>query len=480
MVVEEEIVGEVAQNAVIENVDNFDDMSDDCNSSLETSFFDREASKHNVPANHLFPHNALYFLLASEEEGKIISGLYLHEHHLLDRRLKVFIINKVIAENPITYKITTDKFLIIRAQLKELFPTVKEHHWYYPRSVDSQNNSLTQGGSLYSYYKSYRCNLVKAKILRLQPRVAQNEPREDDEDIDELDSQCLFVQGNQDQFTLNHVIETWAKSLKKRHKMLISRTSRTLKIRYSTYLNTLKRLRSPIGLLLLDNDARDIVQDLKNTEKIPQIAVDNFTCCFANDWLEIAKLISKIGGNSNTSDLKDFRSKNNQYFRKANRTPLNAEIKALFYLPYLLAKGSTITTQKSGKITLDKEEIGNFFISLIKEESSLQDEIDRLNARLQELEFDLHPYVIFCGELHNITSSFVVINGYSYKTENSPLAAVDMCIKSCIALHTWPKVLSNVYGFLQVRVYKIPLDASLAFIPRATKVVENLLEKTTK
>ncbi|CAB0033321.1 unnamed protein product, partial [Trichogramma brassicae] len=47
------------------------------------------------------------------------------------------------------------------------------------RSVDSQNKTLNQGGSCYSYYKSYRFHLVKSRILKLRPRVALNASRQD-------------------------------------------------------------------------------------------------------------------------------------------------------------------------------------------------------------------------------------------------------------------------------------------------------------
>ena len=52
----------------------------------------------------VFEQNNLYFQLVESLEGRIILGIYQNTKVLLERPLKLFIMQRVIEENPLIYK----------------------------------------------------------------------------------------------------------------------------------------------------------------------------------------------------------------------------------------------------------------------------------------------------------------------------------------------------------------------------------------
>ena len=82
-----------------------------------------------------------------------------------------------------------------------------------------------------------------------------------------------------------------------------------------------------------------------------------------------------------------------------------------------------------------------------------------------QLEYEVHPFVIFCGK-PDITKAYVIVNGdhYEYKI---PLGTVDNCFRACVALHTYPKQLIDIWTFVQLYIYNINIGVSVAFVLNA-------------
>ena len=106
-------------------------------------------------------------------------------------------------------------------------------------------------------------------------------------------------------------------------------------------------------------------------------------------------------------------------------------------------------------------------------------EKDSLTKELVQLEFDIHPFIIFCRHLENITKAYVIVNGDHYEYKN-PLEAVDHCFRACVALHTWSKQLINIWAFVQRYIYQIEIGLSAALVFSSRKVVDSFKEKIDK
>ena len=73
------------------------------------------------------------------------------------------------------------------------------------------------------------------------------------------------------------------------------------------------------------------------------------------------------------------------------------------------------------------------------------------------------PFVIVVGPLDNPTKYFVILKGASFPYNNL-IEAVNVCFKSCIALHSWSKLSNHVWAFLQTYIYRLESDQSSSFI----------------
>ena len=70
----------------------------------------------------------------------------------------------------------------------------------------------------------------------------------------------------------------------------------------------------------------------------------------------------------------------------------------------------------------------------------------------------LQPFIVAVGEIDNLTSIYVYIDGTKYLMESS-LKAVDVCFKCFQALNAnYPSTGQQVWNFLQRYIYKIHTD----------------------
>lgn len=109
----------------------------------------------------------------------------------------------------------------------------------------------------------------------------------------------------------------------------------------------------------------------------------------------------------------------------------------------------------------------------------LAEEKEALTNELVRLEYDVHPFIIFCGKPNNVTKAYVIVNNDHYEYEN-PLEAVDNCFRACIALHTWSKQLTDIWAFVQLYIYNIKIGVSAALVLHSRKCVDTLKEKIDK
>ena len=64
---------------------------------------------------------------------------------------------------------------------------------------------------------------------------------------------------------------------------------------------------------------------------------------------------------------------------------------------------------------------------------NLVEEKDELERCLTKLQQEKHPYVMICGNIENITQSYVTVNSQRYAFAN-PVRAVEACYKCLTAL----------------------------------------------
>uniref|UniRef100_A0ABD2W4P2 Uncharacterized protein n=1 Tax=Trichogramma kaykai TaxID=54128 RepID=A0ABD2W4P2_9HYME len=430
--------------------------------------------------NFEFPKNPLYYMLNEEIEGKIILGKYKKKKILLDRRLTHYIIRKVIMENPIRLKITQDRFLELRNQLVELFPTVNPCNWFSPRTTNIRGESLACTGSLYNYYKCFRSECIDAGIIGIKktnfpPNQLNNHQETEQHSEIFVKSELINLMGEENPALSTKSIYTiWSESFSDRQQMLIDFRGTKMEIQYSTYINNFWCLKTAVGLSLLIEDCNQIIKNLVKENKISEKIAADFGGSLMSKWPTIADKIVKIGDESTISEIKNFRFELRENFDNAS-----SSTKALLYLPFLLTKCTTIKKPDCNAIRLTKSDISEFFISFIENESELDEKIASISERIGAVDSCLHPFIICCGKINNITKTFVVINRFHYQVKTL-LVAVDYCFKACTALHTWSNLLSNVYAFLQQMAYDIKVGLSIAFVPKSLKVVDTLMEKIAK
>ena len=63
------------------------------------------------------------------------------------------------------FRITSERLLTISNEIEELFPTVTKTNWFRPASTNSFGAAVSATGCLKDYYKTYRRNLITAKIV---------------------------------------------------------------------------------------------------------------------------------------------------------------------------------------------------------------------------------------------------------------------------------------------------------------------------
>lgn len=71
----------------------------------------------------------------------------------------------------------------------------------------------------------------------------------------------------------------------------------------------------------------------------------------------------------------------------------------------------------------------------------------------------LSPYLIICGEIPNITASYVCFNGHNYLYAN-PLKALEITFKCLTALDVFPFVTDYLFMFIGICFFKISYKKS--------------------
>lgn len=92
------------------------------------------------------------------------------------------------------------------------------------------------------------------------------------------------------------------------------------------------------------------------------------------------------------------------------------------------------------------------------------------------MHLNVHPYIVFCGSIKNISASFVVIKGEHYEFTD-PLDAIQSCFKICTALHTWPMICDYVWAFIKKTINDFPQVISAALVLKDYGNVQKFIDK---
>ncbi|XP_033222828.1 uncharacterized protein LOC117176685, partial [Belonocnema kinseyi] len=419
-----------------------------------------------------FVQNSLYYLLQDTIEGLVILGIYKHSIILLESRLKYLIIQKLIVENALTYRITKKRFEEVVVELKELFPTIKSDNWYSRNRSNARGQAVTFSGSLLNYYKVYRKNLPAAHITDSSPALENIQTSfVTITDTNRHLNLKPMTDENRSSYDIGIILSTWKDSFETKFKNLVKHQNKKVFIKYETYLNTYVCLNCSFGLELLETDSYTIIQNLAKEKRIPTTVEDNFRTILGTRWPVLAELIFKHGDNSHNTSIKEFKHKHN------NISNVPKTILALFYAAYTFTKTTTITTKKEGKFNFPRDQCVEHFIKLLQNETDVIDYKVQHKKILNNVGLDAAPYFIFCGDLNNITKSFFVVDVHLYDGKD-PLQAVENCLKASLALHCWTTTCVNVWLYLLEHVYSIRPYLSCAFLPsKSAKTVSNYITK---
>lgn len=104
------------------------------------------------------------------------------------------------------------------------------------------------------------------------------------------------------------------------------------------------------------------------------------------------------------------------------------------------------------------------YLYFFQEEVEVQQSIDKRKIFLAQYNLTLRPFVALVGDLEKTFSSQVRINETVYRF-NSPLKAIDACLKCIVGLDCEYAIDSkNVWGFLEKRVYDIERSTISPFV----------------
>ncbi|XP_031780210.1 uncharacterized protein LOC103317320 [Nasonia vitripennis] len=465
----EEIESSTQNSTSIAEVEN-EISTDEISTSKET-----ESSTHkNVADDFKFVENSWYFSLKDTIEGRIILGMYKHSKILLQSRLKVYVIQKLIVENPVTYKISNSRFEEVTNQIVQLFPTTTATYWYCKSHANAHGQHMSASGCLINSYKVYRKNLVLAGIIEVQSASANTSSSIVTAEVNENSELDLspLTNSNRSEYSILTITDTWVKSFEKRQQILVVKKNKKVTIRYDSYLNTFVCLNSSFGLELLQTDSYSIIQGLLETNATSKTIADNFRSIFDTRWTILTPLLCKFGDVSQISCIKDFRRTHKEYIAQIPKPIL-----ALLYAVYFLTKANSVTTKERGTYTFSRDECVENFIKVVENESLVETYISKLKRKLNDLGLAVAPYVIFCGRLDNITKAFVVFDTIRYEIKD-PLKAVEACLQISIALHSWAVNCSTVWLYLLEHIYYIRPNISCAFPPAKTaKTVSAFINK---
>lgn len=114
------------------------------------------------------------------------------------------------------------------------------------------------------------------------------------------------------------------------------------------------------------------------------------------------------------------------------------------------------------------------------QDSSLLDKGKKdYEALLKNWNLPIHPYIIICGNLDNLTHSFVVVNGIHYYCE-TPLQAIDKCYQALKALRSFPSLIEHVWVFIEQLIFGIQGKKTFTVVDSLITEIEKDLNIQTK
>lgn len=127
-------------------------------------------------------------------------------------------------------------------------------------------------------------------------------------------------------------------------------------------------------------------------------------------------------------------------------------ILALFLLPLCLTVVKNIKQGKSETISLSKYDNSKSFILHIKDGNNLLTEIANYESWLERQDQVVHPYVVLCGKIDQISQSLVVLKKQTYSFPD-PLQAIENCFQCLIALNSLPYVCDHIWNLIHKLIY---------------------------
>ncbi|XP_051168699.1 uncharacterized protein LOC127286345 [Leptopilina boulardi] len=378
--------------------------------------------------------NSVLRLLNSNFRGKLVLAYYESKTGVLESELSSIIIENEF-ENSLDCKIKKERFLKLRDEIKEIFPTELPEAWFSPLTRSINGEVINPRGKLYNKYNEKRRILNEINYMNKGLKRKQNVNKDtvtetlyDEDVLDSLD----FLKNNIE--PENRIINAWMATTQARLNLK--------KSGINDYYNTFKCLQGNLGITLLLKDFDLIYKE--NSEN------------FLQNWSTVAKNIinvsKKRGKSRQYVELNEMLEKNKRLINEGN-----IELVALILLPYLL--GSSYRKRKKDSIwTPSKQDVLDSFILHIETYEELILYQERKRKIYLEENINFQPYPVLCGSLDKIHSSFVIINDVEYLID-TPLKAIDICFKAFFALNTnYPLESKGCWVFLQKFVFNIPIE----------------------
>ncbi|KAL7307600.1 hypothetical protein TKK_0000288 [Trichogramma kaykai] len=458
------------------NKNNNIELGDEILADDEVAPMDLEKEKTlpaNIPDDFEYVKNTLYYKLEKTIEGKVILGLYKYKKKILYRRLKYLIVQLFIIENPITYKITNQRWLEILEEVLELFPTITPTDWYQPQRTNAKGDEISASGCLVNYYKKYRTNLGWARIINTSSKKATNKPTTCTE-VDNTDLSLLpLTDKDRSLYTLKHITDVWDESFTRRIQSLAQQKNKKIVIHFGAYWRKFVCLHSSFGLDLLKTDAIKILNKLVESNSLSSKIADNFVKRFRTRWDELSIKICDFEDSSPIESVKDFRNKY-QYWKEIPKSVL-----ALFYCAFRLTKLHTVKIEGKGTFKFLREQCVDHFITVLSDDSEIDSYKRKVKKQFEERGLEICPYIIFCGRLDAIKKLYVVVQDVHYEIKSTdPVEAVQVCMSTSLALHSWQDTCSYVWLYLLEHVHSIRPDLSAAFpVKKTANYVKNYIKK---
>ncbi|XP_043475916.1 uncharacterized protein LOC122510504 [Leptopilina heterotoma] len=254
---------------------------------------------------------------------------------------------------------------------------------------------------------------------------------------------------NGEAYSIAKVTKNWEETYSHRMKLLVSHSKKN-STPLEVYFKTFPRLKSPLGLPLLEQDCRRIFQEIaKENNELRQLIQNNPNhAIFAAQWPTLAKKIVVYCKKSKAADVKVFLQSHENLFQGGS----NDNVLALLLLP-LIIRGTKKLKVDSKSINVTKEEIAKAFILHIENFENVIAGQFEFETWLTSLNLQIHPYVTIVGSLET-PQIYLKLNGENYNFQD-PLKALESCYRCLTALHSFPFLCDFVWTFIDKAVYKI-------------------------